>query len=161
MKERYMRLEALRVIIMSEKADSQEYMLRELKRQGFEVAQTTLSRDLHKLRVVKVKDESGFKYVLPDTPLYKRSVSAQAPVGLMPTMGFEGLSFSGNLAVMRTRPGYAAGLASDIDNGNLPSIVGSVAGDDTILLVMAEGAERQTVIDELATVIPAIKSVML
>lgn len=149
------------MIIMSEKADSQEYMLRELRRQGFEVTQATLSRDLHKLRVVKVKDDTGYKYVLPDTPLYKRTVSAQATVGLLPTMGFEGIAFSGNLAVVRTRPGYAAGLASDIDNGKLQSIVGSVAGDDTILLVMAEGVERQAVIDELATVIPSIKSVLL
>ena len=75
--------------------------------------------------------------------------------------GFESIDFSGNLAVVHTRPGYAGGLASDIDARSLPTIIGTIAGDDTVLIIMTEGTERQSLIDDLATVIPAIKSVML
>ena len=62
---------------------------------------------------------------------------------------------------MHTRAGYASGLASDIDAHKLSNVIGTIAGDDTILLIMAEGVSRQDFIDELATVVPAIKSVVL
>ena len=65
------------------------------------------------------------------------------------------------MAVLKTRPGYAAGLASDIDSHKLSSVLGTIAGDDTILIIIREEASRQELTDELATVIPALRSIVL
>ena len=63
--------------------------------------------------------------------------------------------------VMHTRPGYAAGITTEIDAQKFQSICGTLAGDDTILVIIREGASRQQVIDDLALVLPAVKSVVL
>jgi len=160
MKDRLNRLETLQVILANKEAGSQEAILRELLRHGFKVTQATLSRDLRKLKAVKVLGRAGYKYVLPENPLYHRTLRPAAVPDFLRNTGFESIDFSGNLAVLHTRPGYAAGLASDIDARRLQTVVGTIAGDDTILLVTAEDADRQSLIDELASVIPAIKSVM-
>lgn len=161
MKDRLNRLETLRVVLASKENGSQYEILHELKNHGFKVTQATLSRDLRKLRAIKVLGPSGYKYVLPENPQYRRSVSPTVVPEYLRNTGFLSIDFSGNLAVVHTRVGYAAGLASDIDSHHLQTVVGTIAGDDTILLVVAEDAGRQDVVDELATVVPAVKSVVL
>lgn len=161
MKERYDRLDTLRIILSRGEAGSQESILRQLSRHGFDVTQATLSRDLRKLKAVKISVPEGFRYILPEHPNYRRSTTPSTVSDFLRVTGFESIDFSGNLAVVHTRPGYAGGLASDIDARHLPAIVGTIAGDDTILLVMAEGTTKQQLVDSLAEVIPAIKSVML
>ena len=71
--------------------------------------------------------------------------------------GIRGIEFSGNLAVIRTRPGYASSVAYDIDTHNFHEILGTIAGDDTILLVLREGCTRTNVLDALSIIIPNIK----
>lgn len=161
MKERADRLDTLRVILSSKETSSQDDLLRELAHHGFRVTQATLSRDLHKLKAAKVMSASGYRYILPEHPQYRRTASPAVVSDFLRNTGFERIAFSGNLAVVHTRPGYAAGLASDIDGHRLPSVAGTIAGDDTILLVVSEGTDRQTFIDELAEVVPAVKSVVL
>lgn len=161
MNNRMQRLEVLRVILASNKMGSHEEILHELARNGWQITQATLSRDMSMLHAAKVLSENGYRYILPGNPLYKRVVKPDVVPGYLRSTGFERIVFSGNLAVLHTRPGYAAGLASDIDTHNLPTVAGSIAGDDTILLVISEGCTRQEFTDELATIIPAIKSVVL
>ena len=72
--------------------------------------------------------------------------------------GFISIDFSSNMAVIRTRPGYASRLAYDIDDHNFEEILGTIAGDDTILLVLREGCLRTDVLSALALVIPNIQS---
>ena len=60
------------------------------------------------------------------------------------------IEFSGNLAVIKTRPGYAMGIASDIDTHAPKEILGTIAGDDTILVIPREGFSRQNIVDALA-----------
>lgn len=98
--------------------------------------------------------------MLPENPLYRRRISAEIP-GFLKNTGFVGLEFSGNIALLRTRPGYAAGISTDIDEHNLESVAGTLAGDDSIIVVIREGYDRQQVIDDLAHVLPAVKSVSL
>lgn len=160
MKERADRLDTLRIILGSKEAGSQEGILRELSRHGFGVTQATLSRDLRKLKAVKVLGANGYRYILPDHPLYRRTATPAVASDFLRNTGFERIDFSGNLAVVHTRPGYAAGLASDIDAHRLPGVVGTIAGDDTILLVMSEGTDRQELIDELAVIVPAVRDVL-
>ena len=62
------------------------------------------------------------------------------------------LTFSGNLAVMHTPPGHAGHVAYDIDNAHLPEVLGTIAGDDTVLIVLDEKAERKQVMDAIAEI---------
>lgn len=155
------RLEVLRVILSSSRFGSHEDILQELSKNGWDITQATLSRDLSKLHAAKVLDNEGYRYILPENPLYRRTVKPDLVPQYLRNTGFLTITFSGNLAVLRTRPGYAAGLASDIDGHELPSVAGTIAGDDTILIVLSEGTDRQTFTDELATVVPAVKSLLL
>ena len=155
------RLEVLRVILASSEMGSHEEILKELSKNGWEVTQATLSRDLSKLHAAKILSNDGYRYILPENPLYRRTVKPDVVPQYLRNTGFLSINFSGHLCVLHTRPGYAAGLASDIDQANLSSIIGSIAGDDTIFIVISEKADKEQFTDELATVIPAIKSLVL
>ena len=135
--------------------------LEELQKNGCTVTQATLSRDLNKMHATKVLTADGYRYVLPENPMYHRTVKADVVPQYLRNSGFLSISFSGHMAVLKTRPGYAAGLASDIDSHKLSSVLGTIAGDDTILIIIREEASRQELTDELATVIPALRSIVL
>lgn len=159
-KKNVARLDALRVILSSRSALSQRELLEQLARAGHRVSQPTLSLDLKKLHVIRVKAPKGYEYRLPEQKHYRRPVAPEVLPDYLKNTGFVSVCFSGPLMVLRTRPGYAQGLAADIDAHRLPTVAGTVAGHDTIFVAMAEGAERQQLIDELASVVPALKSVL-
>ena len=60
------------------------------------------------------------------------------------------------MIVIKTRPGYASSIAYNIDNSDIPQILGTIAGDDTIFLVKKEGTREKDIIDQLAEIIPDI-----
>jgi transcriptional regulator of arginine metabolism len=91
-------------------------------------------------------------YVLPNNTMYRRVKDTQVTEARH-SDGFVSLRFSGNLAVMKTNPGYASRMAYDIDNANLEHVLGTVAGDDTIMIVFEEGVSKEVVRLELAQVI--------
>lgn len=159
MKSRNERMEVLRLILTNTEVGSQEALLQELEAEGYKVTQATLSRDLQKLKAAKVASATGYRYMLPENPLYRRRINAEIP-GFLRNTGFVGLEFSSNIAILHTRPGYAAGIATDIDSHHFDSVAGTIAGDDTIMVIIREGFERQVVTDDLSTVLPAIKSIM-
>ena len=161
MSNRMQRLEVLRVILASSEMGSHEEILKELAKNGWEVTQATLSRDLSKLHAAKILSNEGYRYILPENPLYRRTVKPDVVPQYLRNTGFLSINFSGSICVLHTRPGYAAGLASDIDQANLSTILGSIAGDDTIFIVINEKVTKEEFTDELATVIPAIKSLVL
>lgn len=158
---RMQRLEVLRVILSCNEMGSHEEILKELAKNGWAVTQATLSRDLTKLHAAKILGNGGYRYILPENPLYRRTVKPDVVPQYLRNTGFSSINFSGNMAILHTRPCYAAGLASDIDSHHLSSVAGTIAGDDTILVIISENASRQEFTDELATVIPAVKSVVL
>ena len=88
--------------------------------------------------------------------MYKRMANPPGATEMMRHNGFIGIEFSGNIAVIKTRPGYASSLAYDIDDHNFDEIIGTIAGDDTIMLVIREGYSRQNVTDTLRQIIPNI-----
>ena len=67
----------------------------------------------------------------------------------MNRLGALSVKFSGNMAVLRTPPGHAAHVAYDIDNADIPEVLGTVAGDDTVFIVMAEDTNRQMLLNRL------------
>lgn len=156
MKNKYSRLSAIRVIIAGQRISSQDELLKQLRSIGYECTQTTLSRDLKELEVSKEVIASGeCVYVLPDSPLRSQNdVSCGVPLN----GGVMSVAFSANIAVVKTRPGYAGGIAQDIDCNRFESVLGTVAGYDTILLVVKEGYAKDDVLAQLRCIIPEIDS---
>ena len=159
MKSKNSRLDAIKMIISSKEIGSQEELLQELIKEGFQLTQATLSRDLKQLKVAKAASMNGnYVYVLPNNTMYRRMTEHHSATEMLRVDGIRGVEFSGNLAVIRTRPGYASSVAYDIDNHHNDVILGTIAGDDTILLVLREGCTRTSVIDTLSLIIPNIQS---
>ena len=123
--------------------------------EGYQLTQATLSRDLKQLKVAKASNSMGKPvYVLPNNTMYKRIKDHRPAHEMMMYSGFISLNFSGNMAVIRTRPGYASSIAYDIDNANIPQIIGTIAGDDTIFIACEEGCSRDSIREALSALIP-------
>ncbi|MCI6118229.1 MAG: arginine repressor [Prevotella sp.] len=149
------RLETLRMIISSREMGSQEELLAALQQEGFKLTQATLSRDLKQLKVAKAASMGGnYVYVLPNVAMYKRISSPAQVKEMMRVPGFISINFSGNMGVIKTRPGYASSIAYNIDNSDIPYILGTIAGDDTIFIVISEHATEHDVITALSKVVP-------
>lgn len=158
MKEKNNRLEAIRLIISSKQMGSQEELLTALQAEGFSLTQATLSRDLKQLKVAKAATLGGnYVYVLPNESMYKRVSTPASVREMMEIPGFISINFSGNMGVIKTRPGYASAIAWNIDRSNIPQILGTIAGDDNIFIVIKEGSSKQEIIDALSEVVPNIK----
>ena len=158
MKSKNNRLDAIKIIISSKEIGSQEDLLQELTKEGFQLTQATLSRDLKQLKVAKAASMNGnYVYVLPNNTMYRRMTEQQSATEMLRSDGVRGIEFSGNIAVIRTRPGYASSVACDIDTHHFDEILGTIAGDDTIMLVLREGCTRTSVLNALSLIIPNIK----
>ncbi len=126
-------------ILHTEKIHSQEALLKRLGKEGVSVTQATLSRDLKFLSVARVPDRSGEYVYTVDAP----KENTQDPF-IRDDLRREiiGIQFSGNLAVVKTKVGYAPGIAYAIDQLKVTEVLGTVGGDDTLLVVLKEGADR-------------------
>jgi transcriptional regulator of arginine metabolism len=136
-------------LVGGHRISSQEHLRELLAGRGFEVTQATLSRDIRELRLVKVPDaEGGMVYKLPpevwdQTPPLRR---------LLPTL-FVSAEGVGNLLVIKTLTGGAQPVASALDWEEWPEVLGTIAGDDTILIVLRDPANLAAIqrrIEELA-----------
>lgn len=142
MKNRKKRIDIIVELIRENCIGSQEELAQMLAEQGHNVTQATLSRDLKMLRTTKVPTDRGtYMYVLPGSDSLKDKIlsSGHAPARANYQSGFISLQFSGNIAVIKTRNGYASGLAYDIDMSAAPEILGTIPGSDTIFAVLKEG----------------------
>ena len=158
MKVKTNRLEALRLIISSQQLGSQDELLNALQKEGFKLTQATLSRDLKQLKVAKAASMSGnYVYVLPNETMYKRVTTPNSIREMMRVPGFISINFSDNMGIIKTRPGYASSIAWNIDNSDVPEILGTIAGDDTIFIVIKEGVKHKDVVEALSDVVPNIK----
>ena len=95
-------------------------------------------------------------YVLPNETMYRRVSSPRLASEMMRMPGFLSINFSGNIGVIRTRPGYASSIAYNIDNGHIEDILGTIAGDDTIFIVVKEGVSQQQLVSKLSCVIQGL-----
>ena len=128
-----------KMIISSKEVGSQEELLQELGQEGFELTQATLSRDLKQLKVAKAASMNGkYVYVLPNDIMYKR-VGDQSASEMLMNNGFISLQFSGNIAVIKTRPGYASSMAYDIDNRESDTIWEQLPETIPIMLYYVKG----------------------
>ena len=141
MKNKRERLGIISEILRMQVIGSQEELLDILRAKGYDVTQATLSRDLKVLKVAKTPLSNGaYKYVLP--PQIK-PISDELNAHNFTSHGAVlNLEFSGQLAVVKTKPGYASAIAWDIDIRSNDEVLGTIAGDDTILLIPREGVTR-------------------
>ena len=152
------RIEVLKMLISSKEMGSQEEVMQALKSEGFPITQATLSRDMKQLRIAKASSMNGKSvYVLPNETMYKRVRKPKAATTLLQTSGFVSLNYAGNLGVIKTRPGYASSIAYNIDVSNLPEILGTIAGDDTIFIILKEGSSKEEFEKGLEGLIPSLK----
>lgn len=158
MGKRTERLDAIKYLISSQEISQQVDLLAELLKMGFDCVQATISRDLKTLNVAKASSTNGeYIYVLPNDVMYRRKKETTPEISSIVNssqVGFKSLKFSGNLAVIRTRPGYASHMAYDLDNLDWPGILGTVAGDDTIILALSEDITHEEAQKYLSNVIP-------
>ena len=113
---------------------------------------------MKQLKVAKAATMSGnYVYVLPNETMYKRVTTPSSVREMMEIPGFLSIQFTGNLAVIKTRTGYASAIAWNIDNKNIPLILGTIAGADTIFIAIKEGTSHKEVIDALSSVIPNVR----
>jgi transcriptional regulator of arginine metabolism len=96
-------------------------------------------------------------YVLPNETMYKWVTTQRLATEMMQMSGFLSINFSGNLGVIKTRPGYASSIAYNIDSSGFEDFLGTIAGADTIFIALREGVSHDTVIDRLSTIIPNIR----
>ena len=136
---------AILELVRERRVPSQEVLRELLAERGIEVAQATLSRDIRELGLVKVPDENGGSvYTLPagvtdPTPTLGR---------LLPSL-YLGADGVGNLLVVKTLVGGAQPIAVGIDWEEWPEVVGTLAGDDTVLVILREAAQRERIVRRL------------
>jgi transcriptional regulator of arginine metabolism len=135
---------AIRELIAAHAVGSQEELRRLLRQRGWDVTQSTLSRDLREMRVARIPAADGSaRYAGPETAL---GDDERSPVlaGLLPQL-FTSVDGVGELIVLRTLTGGAQPIALAIDREEWPDLVGTIAGDDTILLICRSPAARERI----------------
>ena len=144
------RLTAIKDIIRKNDVESQSELLKILESKGFEVTQATLSRDIKQLKISKSPNVDGnYIYTLPIENNYT-NIANQRKTEAQSSHELATIEFSGQLAVLKTRPGYASAIAFDIDTKVQHEIIGTIAGDDTILIIPREGITRKEIINILS-----------
>ena len=127
---------------------SQKQLAEALAEAGFAVTQATVSRDLVSLGAVRVKsDDKELHYeILDDRFAFRQGAESAARAMSEFT---QSIAASGNLVVVHTAPGAAHLVASALDGAGLPDVIGTVAGDDTIMVIAAEGVSGASLVELL------------
>lgn len=147
MKNKRNRLQIISEILRSNVVGSQEELLKLLNERQCDVTQATLSRDLKQLKVAKTPLANGtYKYILPPV---NKPMAVEGTTNLFSAGAILSVEFSGQLGVIKTKPGYANAIAWDIDSKAQYEILGTIAGDDTILLIPREGITREQILEML------------
>ncbi len=131
------RLKEIVNILNTKKIASQEMLLREVQLKGFNVTQSTISRDLKDLRLIKRRNLDGDEYFVIDNNVFmdKKPLSFEKLVAKLKESVIS-LRNAGNIIVIKTHPGEAQGVAASIDSMNYYEILGTVAGDDSIICII-------------------------
>lgn len=137
----------IREIVSSRIIETQEELAEALRVAGFNVTQATISRDIKEMHLIKTPTANGaYKYSLPTEPS-----SHQPEVKLHRLLNdvFVAIDAAENLVIMRTLPGNAHAVAVLFDSIEWPEIVGTVAGDDTILIIVRAKADADFLIERV------------
>ena len=140
---------AIREIIGARPVGSQEELRKLLRQRGWDVTQSTLSRDLRELRLARVPTDDGPRYVTTEEG---PDVDARVTLDdLLPRL-FDRVDGVGELLVLHTLPGGAQAIAFALDAEGWPELLGTIAGDDTILIVCRSSGAREKLTKRLRTI---------
>jgi transcriptional regulator of arginine metabolism len=141
----------IREIISTQEIDTQEQLVEALRNSGFNVTQATVSRDMKEMHLVKIPlDDGRYKYSLPTeqkfNPLQrlKRSLADH----------FVSIDYTENLVVMKCLPGTANAVTALIDSLEWPEIMGTISGDDTLLIICRTKQESARVVEQILALVP-------
>lgn len=160
MKNKKERLQLIVNLIRKNSIGSQNELAVMLKQCGCEVTQATLSRDLKALKITKVAtNDGGYMYIIPDNNELQNSLlmSGRDSMTVQQQVGFVSIAFSGHMAVIKTRNGYAAGLAYDIDMSRSTEVLGTIAGADTVFAIMREDLSHEDALKFFSRFVPIDK----
>jgi len=147
------RLLAIERVISEVNISTQEEILKILKNRGITCTQATLSRNLRQLGAGRIADGAGkYRYTLPDA--IRNSQAAALKLNIVPVI--TGILEAKGLFIIRTIPGNASNTASFIDGAGRYEIAGTIAGDDTILLIPRDGVTAKQVHDSLEIILPGV-----
>jgi len=149
------RHELIRAIITRQPVETQEELADALRAERIKVTQATVSRDIKEMGLIKVPSAGGhYRYAEPQerTALYTRERLAR-----LFRDNVVGMDFSENLLVLKTLPGSASTVAAGLDHSNWPEVIGTIAGDDNILVVIKPKQAMPSVmarLDKLLATVP-------
>lgn len=147
------RLLAIEKIIREARISTQEELLKKLKGKGVSCTQATLSRNLRQLGVGRVPDGSGgYRYSLPDSA--RASVDTPMKLNIVPVI--QEIIEAKGMLIIKTLPGNANNTALFIDNAGRYEIAGTIAGDDTILLIPRDGISSHQLHSCLEIILPGL-----
>lgn len=144
-----------KILELIEKYDieTQDVLIERLRQSGYEVTQATVSRDIRELKLAKIMTGSGiYKYSLPGSddgnavPKFSSSLAES----------IKKVDFAGNIIVLRTYPGMANAVATGIDAIHMSEILGCVAGDDTIIVVVRDADVCVSISEKIKMMIKTI-----
>ena len=147
------RQQAILSLVERERFASQEEIRARLSTLGLEATQSTISRDIEELGLARIHDADGVRYVVPS-----RAGSSPPATQLRHALAEFALSFdrgAAELLVIRTPPGAAGALAEALDRAALTDVAGTIAGDNTILVVPRSGATSRSLERTLAGLMEA------
>ena len=128
-------------LIRAEEVETQEQLLALLREKGYTATQATISRDIKELRLVKEQTGQGtYRYAVTDR---QSSADSEARLRNIFKEGVTSVDVAQNIVVVRTMPGLASAACSALDSMSIPGMVGSLAGDDTGILIMRDNASAQ------------------
>ncbi|HHW02672.1 MAG TPA: arginine repressor [Thermoanaerobacterales bacterium] len=139
----------IREIIKEKPIETQEELAEELRNQGFNVTQATVSRDIKELRLIKVlRDNKHYCYAEPE-----RSAFISDKLLRMLRESIISIAYSENLIVIKTLSGTAPAAAEAIDGLNWSEIIGTIAGDNTILVIASSKSVVKDVVEKFENII--------
>ena len=138
-------------IIANKSIETQEQLLSELQAEGFRGTQATISRDIKELRIVKELTSLGtYRYTISTSDIGSSFSARLNTIFRECVISFD---YAQNIIVVRTLPGLASAAGSAIDAMNLHSIVGTLAGDDTVMIVMRDTNAAATLCGEIKSLL--------
>ncbi|MFZ5688169.1 MAG: arginine repressor [Bacillota bacterium] len=138
-------------IITSSKIETQDELAHSLRKLGFIMTQATISRDIKELGLVKVPDPAGSYYYA--VPQEIKTSNSKERLRRLFIDNVVKLDFSENLIIVHTLSGTAHAVAASLDKVEWPNVIGTVAGDDTILIVVKPKAAVEKVMREMQTLL--------
>lgn len=140
------RLLKIRELISTRDIETQEELVEELKSLGYQVTQATVSRDIKELQLIKAPTPDGrYKYALPAEPSY----NPESKLRRLLIDSFISIDRAENLVVMKTLPGNANAVGALVDALNWDTIVGTISGDDTILIICRTREEAPDLVEKV------------